>query len=106
MKRPRSVRRNFGSVEYGRGSMLKRLLAALLLCGVVWSAVAAQGQDAPRFLEPTASLHGNTGLWNVVSPQTLPPGQAAFSVWYDRMFRDPGALTTSAVGVGGAVGLT
>ena len=88
--------------------MLKRLMAVLLLCGVVLSAVAAQaqGQDEPRFLGPTASLHGNTGLWNVVSPQTLPPGQAAFSVWYDRMFRDPGALTTSAVGVGGAVGIT
>jgi hypothetical protein len=89
--------------------LMKRVALLLMLCGAGWSAAEAQGQgqqQESRFLRPTASLHGNTGLWRVVSPQTLPPGQAAFSVWYDRMFRDPGALTTSAVGVGGAVGLT
>jgi len=89
--------------------MLMRRFALLLLMGGLGSTTAmaqAQAGGGTGALQPVASVHGNTGLWRVLSPQTLPPGQAAFSVWYDRMFRDPGALTISTVGVGGAVGLT
>ena len=89
---------------------LKKGTSLILLCGFLLSTASAQaqgqGQDEPRFLGPAASVHGTTGLWRVVSPQVLPRGQAAFSVWYDRMFRDPGALTISTVGVGGAIGVT
>ncbi|MGH9785947.1 MAG: hypothetical protein ACRD88_17385, partial [Terriglobia bacterium] len=84
-------------------------MPVILLCGILLSAAGAQAQgqqQEAQFLGPTASIHGATGLWRVVSPQVVGRGNAAFSVWYDRMFRDPGALTISTVGVGGAVGLT
>jgi len=88
--------------------MLKRQMTILLLCGIVLSSVAglAQAQQEDRFLRPTTSLHGNTGLWRVLGADTLPAGQAGFSVWYDRFNRSPGHLTISTVGVGGAVGLS
>ena len=72
------------------------------------AAVGAHGQaqqDSP-YLKPTASLHGNTGLWKVLSADTLPPGQLGLSVWYDRIGRNPGDLTISTIGFGGAVGIT
>ncbi|OFV98829.1 MAG: hypothetical protein A3F68_13260 [Acidobacteria bacterium RIFCSPLOWO2_12_FULL_54_10] len=67
--------------------------------------ISAQAQES-RFLQPTASLAGNTGLWKVLSPDTLPPKQASFAVWYDRIGRNPGQLTISTIGVSGATGLT
>ena len=88
--------------------MFKSRMPIYLLCGFLLGVLGAYGQgqqQEPRFLGPTASLYGNTGLWKVLSPQTLAPGNAAFSVWYDRIYRDPGFLTISTVGVGGAVGL-
>ncbi|MBI4458991.1 MAG: OmpA family protein [Acidobacteria bacterium] len=75
------------------------------LCGLLILTSVAQAQES-RYLQPTASLYGNTGLWKVLSPDTLPPGQAAFSVWYDRISRNPGWLTISTIGVGGSAGLT
>jgi len=75
------------------------------MCGILVFAVVAKAQES-QFLQPTASLHGNTGLWKVLSPDSLPSGQAAFSVWYDRINRNPGFLTISTIGVGGSAGLT
>ncbi|MBI4459576.1 MAG: hypothetical protein HY648_05915 [Acidobacteria bacterium] len=77
----------------------------LFLTGLLTFVTLTQAQDS-QFLKPTASLRGSTGLWKVLSPENLPPGQAAFSLWYDRINRNPGFLTISTIGVGGSVGLT
>jgi len=53
----------------------------------------------------TASIYGNTGLWKVLTADTLPVRQASFSTWYDRINRNPGDLTISTFGFGGAVGV-
>lgn len=93
--------------------MFKGRLRFFLAAGFFLTAVGAQAQQTqaqqpaqPRFLQPNSSLYGNTGLWKVLSPDTLPRGQASFSVWYDRIGRNPGHLTISTIGVGGAAGLT
>lgn len=52
-----------------------------------------------------ASLSGNTGLWDVLTADTLPRGQASLSIWYDRIHRNPGALQVSTLGISGALGL-
>src|SRR3990170_5684141 len=88
--------------------MRKNNLIVLILCGLLISAahLQAQGQAEMRFLQPTASLSGNTGLWKVHSPINLAPGRAAFSVWADRINRNPGLLTITTYGFGGSAGLT
>jgi len=88
--------------------MRKCNLRVLILFGLLFSAVCvqAQTQGEMRFLQPTASLSGNTGLWKVHSPNNLYPGQASVSVWADRINRNPGRLTISTYGFGGAWGLT
>lgn len=88
--------------------MRKCNLSVLILFGLLFSAVLvhAQAQGEMRFVQPTASLSGNTGLWKVQSPLTLAPGQASFSAWADRINRNPGRLTITTYGFGGAVGLT
>ncbi|MBI4464337.1 MAG: PKD domain-containing protein [Acidobacteria bacterium] len=80
----------------------------LSVCGFLMAAVGAYGQaqEESPYLKPTASLYGNSGLWKVLSADTVPRGQAGFSVWYDRITRNPGHLTISTVGFGGSVGLT
>ena len=54
----------------------------------------------------TASELGNTGLWKVITAETLAPGQTSFSVWYDRINRNPGALVVSTTGVSAAGGIS
>lgn len=53
----------------------------------------------------TAAIPGSTGLWKVISPETLAPHQTSFSVWYDRVNRNPGALTVSTTGISAAAGV-
>src|SRR6202030_3300734 len=55
---------------------------------------------------PVATVYGNTGLWHLFTADNFGKGQAGFNVFYDRINRNPGFLTLSAVGVSGAVGLT
>lgn len=55
--------------------------------------------------QPVASVLGSTGLWKVISPDTLPSRQTSFSVWYDRINRNPGALTAGTTGISAAVGI-
>lgn len=88
--------------------MCKGNWMTMMLVGIILTSVGeqAKGQTEMRFLKPTASLTGNTGLWNVQSPLTLPPGQVAFSAWADRINRNPGQLTITTYGFGGSVGLT
>jgi len=88
--------------------MRQNKLMVLILFGILFTAegAVAQTQAEMRFLQPTASLSGNTGLWKVHSPINLAPGQAAFSVWADRINRNPGLLTITTYGFGGSAGLT
>ena len=88
--------------------MRKCNLMVLILFGLLFSAVLvqAQTQEEMRFLKPTSSLSGNTGLWKVHSPLNLAPGQVSFSGWGDRINRNPGQLTITTYGFGGAAGLT
>jgi hypothetical protein len=53
----------------------------------------------------TASESGNTGLWKVLTADTLAPRKTSFSVWYDRINRNPGDLTISTSGVSAAYGI-
>jgi len=85
--------------------MLKSITRLLGLSVILFAALAARAQDE-RFLKPTASLSGNTGLWKVHTGESLGSKEAAFSIWYDRINRNPGNLRLSTMGFGGAVGLT
>ncbi len=88
--------------------MLKNKGIVFLAAGFLFITLAAQAQNQTesRFLQNTASLSGNTGLWKVHTPITLPPGQFSFSVWLDRINRNPGQLTITTLGFGGSAGLT
>ncbi|HEX9597624.1 MAG TPA: PKD domain-containing protein, partial [Anaerolineales bacterium] len=87
--------------------MLKSGVKIALLFAFLFVALGAQAQTQEvRFLQPTASLSGNTGLWKIHTPVNLAPGQAAFSVWIDRINRNPGQLTITTIGFGGSVPLT
>jgi outer membrane protein OmpA-like peptidoglycan-associated protein len=88
--------------------MRKYNLIVLILFGLLLSPelIQAQTQAEMRFLKPTASLTGNTGLWKIQSPVNLGAGNVAFSAWGDRINRNPGRLTITTYGFGGAVGLT
>jgi hypothetical protein len=55
---------------------------------------------------PSASIYGNTGLWKVLSADTLSAYRVTFSTWYDRINRNPGELVIGTFGVGGAIGIT
>ncbi len=85
--------------------MLKSTMRLLALSGILFAATVAQAQDESRFLKPTASLSGNTGLWKVHSPDGLRAKELAFSIWYDRINRNPGELRLSTMGFGGGVGI-
>jgi hypothetical protein len=55
--------------------------------------------------QETVGILGNTGLWKVLTTDTLPSGKAAFGTWYDRINRNPGDLTISTTGFSAAVGI-
>lgn len=55
--------------------------------------------------QETASILGNTGLWKVLTADTLATGKTSFSVWYDRINRNPGDLIVSTTGLSAAVGI-
>ncbi len=88
--------------------MVTRIVRLLSLAGILVFALndRVQMQSDARFLEPTESLSGNTGLWKVHSPDNLAREQVSFSAWYDRINRNPGHLTISTMGFGGNYGIT
>jgi outer membrane protein OmpA-like peptidoglycan-associated protein len=86
--------------------MLKSTMRLLGVTIFMFAAMAARAQDDSPFLKPTASLSGNTGLWKVHSAENLRPKEAAFSVWVDRINRNPGDLRLTTIGFGGGVGIT
>jgi hypothetical protein len=55
---------------------------------------------------PVSSIQGNTGLWKVLSAETIPSRQASFAISYDRSHFNPGELVTGTITVSAAVGLT
>jgi hypothetical protein len=77
------------------------VLSAFVLSGY---APAVYGQSAE--LPAVAGIYGNTGLWKVLTADTLPRGDFSFSTWFDRTNRNPGWLTVSTSGLSGAVGIT
>jgi hypothetical protein len=81
-----------------------------LVCLAVWLAAALAAADSPPFeppaSQPVAGIYGNTGLWRILTADTLPAGQISLSTWYDRIHRNPGHLTVSTFGFGGSIGIT
>lgn len=87
-----------GSEPFGGEGVMKVVRRALVLG--LWLAAALGAAD------PVAGIYGNTGLWKVLSADTLAAGQISASTWYDRINRNPGYLTISTAGFGGAWGIT
>jgi hypothetical protein len=61
-------------------------------------------QDLP--VSPVSGIYGNSGLWKVLSTETVAVRRASVSTWYDRARRNPGGLTIGTFGAGAAVGIT
>jgi len=61
--------------------------------------------DEPKAY-PAAGIYGNTGLWKVLTADTLAAHRMVVSTWYDRINRDPGDLVVGTFGFGGAIGIT
>jgi hypothetical protein len=57
-------------------------------------------------VRPIPSLHGTTGLWRILTTDTVPARHAAYALSFDRNHRNPGALRISTLGVAAAVGIT
>jgi hypothetical protein len=78
-----------------------------LVCLAFGPVALLSGADSqPAELTPTASIYGSSGFWKALTADTLPVGQVSVSTWYDRINRNPGDITASTVGFGGAVGVT
>src|SRR5438477_12134220 len=82
-----------------------RITLILFTLAFAVATAQAQSQEDMRFLKPTASLSGSTGLWKVLDANNLPKGGIAVSGWADRINRNPGQLTITTFGIGGSVGL-
>jgi hypothetical protein len=61
---------------------------------------------AGQTTRPVSSIQGNTGLWKVLSADTIPSRQASFAISYERSHFNPGELVTGTITVSAAVGLT
>ena len=61
---------------------------------------------ASAFAQPAASFWGNTGLWRVLTTESLAPGQISTSAFFDKVQRNPGNLAVETAVVSAAVGLT
>jgi hypothetical protein len=84
-------------------SIPMRVVGRFLCLGLwVTAAWAYAGTDPSS----VAAIYGNTGLWKVLTSQTLSPGQSSFSLWCDRINRNPGRLTVSTFGFSGSWGIT
>jgi hypothetical protein len=72
-----------------------------IVCLSAWLAVTtlAQAQTA-------AGVFGSTGIWKVFTADTLAARQWSVSASYDRINRNPGALTAGTATVAGAFGIT
>jgi hypothetical protein len=69
--------------------------------------VAAQSISSSAQTSPPASgIYGNTGLWRVLTTETLPARQASFAASYDWNHRNPGDLRIRTLGFGAAFGMT
>ncbi len=84
-----------------------KILWPLLCMGWIWAAFPLSGWPAENVSPPgEPGLSGNTGFWKVLTAETLPKRQASFSIWYDRINRNPGYLTVSTTGLAGCFGIT
>ena len=61
--------------------------------------------SAAQTAAPISSIHGNTGLWKILSTETLPVRQASLAISYDRSHRNPGGLVVGTITTSAAVGL-
>lgn len=87
---------------------MRRSCKRLFLLGyftAVWAFPCPAGESSSQ-APPFAGFNGDAGLWKVLTAETLPAGAASFSLWHDRISRNPGRLTVGTVGLGGAVGIT
>ena len=90
-----------------RVTLAKTALPIFCLWASFLIGVEAWGQSRSDLdSEPTAGVLGNTGLWKVLTADTLAAGQASFSASYDRINRNPGYLTISTTSFGTAFGIT
>lgn len=85
----------------------QRVNRLTVLCFVLAAALQAAHPSSaePASSPEVASTYGNTGLWRVLTADTLPQGYTSLSIWYDRTDRNPGSLQISTLGFGGAVGV-
>lgn len=77
----------------------------ILACFGLAAGLQAASPLAANSAPEVASISGNTGLWNVLTPEALGRGQISASIWYDRINRNPGALKITTLGLSGAVGV-
>src|SRR5262249_28388436 len=73
----------------------------VLLATALWLSCSASG-----LAQPAASFWGNTGLWKVLTTDTLARGQFSVSAFFDKLQRNPGNLTVETTVVSAAQGLT
>lgn len=94
--------------RFPSGSLMPTVWRVLCLGG--WLAAPfgafAAPPDSSSSPPATAAIYGDTGLWKVLTAETLPVRQASLSAWYDRSNRNPGYLTISTFRLGGSVGIT
>ena len=87
---------------------MRILCTILFICSWIaspWISACSAG-DTCSTQPGVAGIYGNTGLWKVLTAQTLCAREVSFSIWYDRVNRNPGRLTISISGLGVAWGVT
>ncbi len=83
-----------------------KMLWPFLFMGWIWAAFPLSVWPAENSTPADPGLYGNTGFWKVLTAETLQKRQASFSLWYDRINRNPGYLTVGTTGLAGCFGIT
>jgi hypothetical protein len=78
------------------------LLAALCHFAVCFDAEAAEAAQAA----PVPSVYGTSGLWKIMTAETIPIRQLSFATSIERQHRNPGDLTITTLRAGAVAGLT
>ncbi|MBI4474357.1 MAG: hypothetical protein HY646_16930 [Acidobacteria bacterium] len=66
------------------------------------SAHAAQKAQAPA----VSGIYGSSGLWKVLTAETIPARRISFATSYERQHRNPGDLAITTLRAGAAAGIT